>query len=180
MKKYIATPLLVLLGSLPLASWAGTESGLYIGASVGQTSLESDFDNASFNLDDEDNGYKLLFGYNFGLLPFLDLAVEADYRDYGKFGGENASAELVSSELFGLVGFNFGPLGVFGKVGYSDTDFDAVVDDINVNDSDSATAYGIGAKFSLGSFGIRAEYEELDLDAVDNVNMISVGATYTF
>ena len=180
MKKLIAASLLVALGSAPMLSWAGSDSGLYIGASVGQSSVESDFDGSSFDIDDEDNGYKILFGYNFGLLPFLDLAIEADYRDYGTFGGNNASAELVSSEIFGVVGFNIGPLGVFGKVGYSDADFDAVVDDVDLNDSDSATAYGIGAKINLGSFGIRAEYEELDLDAVDDVNMFSIGATYTF
>lgn len=181
MKKLIATPLLLILGSLPLVSWAGTESGLYIGGSVGQTSVESDFGgDTSFKLDDEDNGYKILFGYNFGLVPFLDLAVEADYREYGKFGSENLNTEIVSSELFGIIGVNFGPIGVFGKLGYSDTDLDAVIDDIDLKDSESATAYGAGAKLNLGSFGIRAEYEVLDLDAVDDLNMISVGATYTF
>jgi hypothetical protein len=57
---------------------------------------------------------------------------------------------------------------------------DSIIDDIYFNDSESATAYGAGAKLSFGSFGIRAEYEVLDLDAVDDLNMISVGATYTF
>lgn len=181
MKKLIAAPLFFMLGSLPLMSWAGSESGLYIGASVGQTSAETDFGgDTSFKLDDDDNGYKILFGYNFGVVPFLDLAIEADYREYGKFGNKALNTEIVSSELFGIVGFNFGPVGVFGKMGYSDTDLDAVVDDINLDDSESATAYGAGAKLNFGSFGIRAEYEVLDLDAVDDLNMISVGATYTF
>jgi outer membrane immunogenic protein len=181
MKKLIATPLFLILSSLPLVSWAGSESGLYIGGSIGKTSVETDFgDDTSFKLDDDDNGYKILFGYNFGIVPFLDLAVEADYREYGKFGGSNFNTEIVSSELFGLVGFNFGPIGLFGKVGYSDTDLDSIVDDIDFDDSESATAYGAGAKINFGSFGIRAEYEVLDLDAVDDLNMISVGATYTF
>lgn len=179
MKKLITAPLLVALTSLPLVSWAGDDSGIYIGASVGQSSVEADFD-SSFNLDDDDNGHKIFFGYNFGLIPFLDLALEADYREYGKFGNGDINTEVVSSEIFGLVGFNFGLIGVFGKLGYSDTDLDSAVGNINLDDSESATAYGIGAKINLGSFGIRAEYEELDLDAVDDLNMISVGATYTF
>jgi hypothetical protein len=86
MKKLIVAPLFLLLSSLPLVAVAGSESGLYIGGSVGQTSVESDFgDDTSFKLDDDDNGYKVFFGYNFGLVPFLDLAIEADYREYGKF-----------------------------------------------------------------------------------------------
>lgn len=179
MKKLIAAPLLLAFASLPLVSWAGTDSGFYIGASVGQTSVEDNFD-SSFNVKDDDNGHKIFFGYNFGLVPFLDLAVEADYREYGKFGNNVINTEVTSSEIFGVVGFNFGLIGVFGKLGYSDTDLESAAGSINVDDSESATAYGIGAKMNFGSFGIRVEYEELDLDAVDDLNMISVGATYTF
>jgi len=53
-------------------------------------------------------------------------------------------------------------------------------ENIDINDSESATSYGLAAKMSFGSFGVRAEYEVLDLDAVDDLNMISIGATYTF
>lgn len=182
MKKLITTPLLFILGSLPLASWAGSESGLYIGGSIGQSSVEADFDvgNASFDVDDDDNGYKIFFGYNFGILPLLDLGIEADYRDYGKFGGNNVNTEVDSAELFGIVGLTLGPVGLFGKAGYSDTSLETAFNNININDSESATAYGVGAKISFGAFGVRAEYETLDLDAVDDLNMISVGATYTF
>jgi outer membrane immunogenic protein len=181
MKKLITAPLFFILGSLPLVSWAGSESGLYIGGSIGQSSVEADFgDDTSFKLDDDDNGYKILFGYNFGVLPLLDLGIEADYRDYGSFGEGGVETSVDSAELFGIVGLTLGPVGLFGKVGYSDTSLETGFDNIDINDSESATAYGVGAKFSFGSFGVRAEYETLDLDAVDDLNMISVGATYTF
>lgn len=183
MKKLIVAPLFLMLTSLPMVSWAGSESGVYIGGSIGQTSVEADFGNRLNNINDDDNGYKILFGYNFGVLPLLDLGIEADYREYGTFEGANVKTELVSSELFGLIGLNLGPVGLFGKLGYSDTDVDvhtnSIFQQIDAG-SESATAYGLGAKFSLGSFGLRAEYEVLDLDAVDDLNMISVGATYTF
>ena len=179
MKKLIATSLLLALGSAPLVSWAGSDTGLYVGGSIGQTSVESD-DVDGFNLKDDDNGYKLFFGYNFGVLPMLDLAVEADYREYGKFGGNGINTEVTSSELFGLIGVNFGLVGVFGKLGYSDTDLDSAVGQINVNDDESATAWGVGAKLKFTSFALRAEYEALDLDNVDDLYMFSVGASYTF
>ncbi|WP_323813697.1 outer membrane beta-barrel protein [Cellvibrio sp. NN19] len=183
MKKLIATSLLLALGGAPMVSWAGSDTGLYVGGSIGQTSVESD-DIGGFNLKDDDNGYKLFFGYNFGVLPLLDLAVEADYREYGKFGGNGVNTEVTSSELFGLVGLNFGLIGVFGKIGYSDTDLDSVLDtsvgDIKGNDSENATAWGVGAKLKFTSFALRAEYEALELDNVDDLYMISVGASYTF
>jgi outer membrane immunogenic protein len=181
MKKLIAAPLFFILGSLSVASWAGSESGLYIGASVGQSSVEADFgDDSSFKLDDDDNGYKILFGYNFGVLPLLDLGIEADYRDYGTFGGSNVETKVDSAELFGIIGLNLGPVGLFGKLGYSDTSLETAFENVDINDSESATAYGIGAKIAFGAIGVRAEYETLDLDGVDDLNMISVGATYTF
>lgn len=183
MKKLIVAPLFLMLSSLPLVSWAGSESGLYVGASIGQTSVEADFGDDGINkVNDDDNGYKILFGYNFGVLPLLDLGIEADYRDYGKFGNNGVTTELVSAELFGLIGLNLGPVGLFGKLGYSDTDIDVDTsfDNLNLKGSESATAYGVGAKVGFGSFGLRAEYEVLDIDGFDDLNMISVGATYTF
>jgi outer membrane immunogenic protein len=114
------------------------------------------------------------------VLPLLDLGVEANYRDYGSFGEGGVETEVDSTELFGIVGLTFGPIGLFGKVGYSDTSLETGFENLDINDSESATAYGVGAKFSFGAFGVRAEYETLDLDAVDDLNMISVGATYTF
>lgn len=185
MKKLITAPLLFILGSMPLLSWAGSESGLYIGGSVGQSSVEADFgdNDGSFTLDDDDNGYKIFFGYNFGVLPLMDLGIEADYRDYGTFGGRSAEITVDSAELFGVIGLTLGPVGLFGKLGYSDVSLDAAFEDFdnfNPHNADSATAYGLGAKVGFGSFGLRAEYEVLDLDDVDDLNMISVGATYTF
>ncbi len=179
MKKLIATSLLLALGSAPMVSWAGSDTGLYVGGSIGQTSVESD-DIGGFNLKDDDNGYKLFFGYNFGVLPLLDLAVEADYREYGKFGGNGVNTEVTSSELFGLVGLNFGLIGVFGKIGYSDTDLDGAAGQFNGNIDESATAWGVGAKLKFTSFALRAEYEALELDNIDDLYMISVGASYTF
>ena len=179
MKKLIATSLLLALGSAPMASWAGSDTGLYIGGSVGQTSFEKNNLNG-LNVNDDDNGYKLFFGYNFGVLPLLDLGIEADYREYGKFSGNNGNVEIASSELFGLVGINFGLVGVFGKLGYSDTDLDEAAGQFNGNIDESATAWGVGAKLKFTSFALRAEYEALELDNVDDLYMFSVGASYTF
>ena len=43
-----------------------------------------------------------------------------------------------------------------------------------------AFAYGAGAQFRIWSISVRAEYEAFDLGDIDDLNMISVGLTYTF
>ena len=170
MKKLLASSLLMASIALPLTSYAGADSGLYIGGSVGQSALDDGYD-----FDEKDTAYKLLVGYNFGLVPLVDLAVEADYRDFGTFEGEG-SVDIVAFDVFGVAGMNFGPFGVFAKAGYSDSDIDFE----GGSDSESNMGYGLGAKFQLASFALRAEYETFDMDDVDDLSMISVGATITF
>ena len=180
MKKLLATSIALAACSLPLTSWAGSDSGLYVGGSVGQSSVEQDF-GGGFNFDEKDTGYKLMLGYNFGVLPLLDLGIEADYRDFGTFeSGGVVKVDVVTYDIFGVAGFNLGPVGLFGKLGYSDSDIDSVIEDVKYTDSESATAYGVGAKVQLGSIALRAEYEVFDMDDVDDLNMLSVGATVTF
>lgn len=161
-------------------SYAGSDSGVYWGGSMGQASLSTDI--GSFDVNEDASGYKLLLGYNFGLIPTIDLAVEADYRDFGSFENNtsNFQTDLTSIDVYGLAGFNFGPMGVFGKLGYSNTDMDGSTGDFQFSESDSNTTYGLGAKIGLGSLAVRAEYEVFDLDNVDDVSMTSLGVTLTF
>lgn len=172
MKKLIATTMMVGALSVPMLANAGSESGLYIGASYGQGS----FDNVV--VDDTGNGYKLMVGYNFGLVPLIDLAVEADYRDFGDFEGNGAQASFTTFDVFAVGALTVGPLAPFVKLGYTNADGDFEFEDGSVSDSTSDPAYGLGLKFSLSSLSVRAEYEYFDLD--EDLDMLSVGFTYTF
>jgi hypothetical protein len=49
-----------------------------------------------------------------------------------------------------------------------------------VNEKGTDFAYGVGAQFRVLSLSIRAEYEKFDAQDIDDLNMISVGVTYTF
>ncbi len=40
--------------------------------------------------------------------------------------------------------------------------------------------YAIGARFSMFGIGVRAEYENIDIDELDDAEMISVSAFYEF
>ena len=113
------------------SAYAGADSGFYIGAGVGQASVDGDLDGGEggFSFDGDDTAYKLIAGYNFGIIPLVDLAAEIEYVDLGKpdDGGVEVDASAIAA--FGLVGVNLGPIGVFGKVGMASWDADAVRDE---------------------------------------------------
>ncbi len=167
---------------------AGEDSGFYVGGSLGRSDLNIDdvdeIDRNDFEIDDNDNAYKIMVGFNLGIIPLIDVAVEAAYRDFGEFEGRsvlgNAEAEADSIDVFGVAALTFGPLAVFGKVGFVDWNVDTVIEDRNIDQSGSDAAYGVGARFQLGSLAIRGEYEEFEIADSSDLSMLSVGLTYTF
>lgn len=180
MKKVKVLILCLTLLSISGVAKAGKESGLYVGGSIGNSALDFSVDEVNF--DDDDWGYKLFAGYNFGIIPLVDLAIEGSYVDFG----EASSADLFGVDVgvtawdaFGLACVNLGPIGVFGKVGQVWWDSKSDVLSGLLDDSGSDMAYGLGARFQMGSLGIRAEYEIFDIEVVD-VGYFSVGASWTF
>jgi hypothetical protein len=162
-------------------AWAGGDSGLYLGASVGSAGLDPS--DGTIDLDDA-TAYKIFGGYNFGIVPLVNLAIEGSYVNFGtadgSVGGNNAEAKVSGLDAFGLAGVNLGPVMLFGKVGaiYWDSEFSATGFQTE-DDSGTDPAYGIGLQFQLLSIAIRAEYEMFTLDEVD-IGFASLGASYTF
>ena len=181
MKKLTSGVLLMFGVCLAQQSLAGGDSGFYWGGSMGQASMTSSSFNTDIadDIDENSSGYKIIFGYNFGWIPTMDFAIEADYRDFGTFDNDTESADLSSYDVYGLLGVNFGPVGLFGKLGFSNTDLEATGDS-DFSDSDSSNSYGLGAKIGLGSIAVRAEYEVFDLEGFDDITMSSLGLTVTF
>ena len=107
---------------------------------------------------------------------FGEAGVESD----DDIGGTNVSIEIDGWDLFGLVGLNFGPFGVFAKAGVVSWDAEANIGGFSVDDDGTDPAYGAGARFQLGSFQIRGEFEQFDVSDVDDVYLLSVSALYTF
>lgn len=164
-------------------AYAGADSGFYLGAGVGQASVDGDIDNGSskFNVDfdSDDTGYKLIGGYNFGIIPLIDLAAEIEYLDLGKPDDGGIEVDTSAIAAFGLVGFNLGPIGIFGKAGIAswDSDVSGIVG--SASDDGEDPVYGAGLRFQIASFQIRAEYEYFDLDNVD-ADFLSASLLYTF
>jgi hypothetical protein len=165
------------LFSLPALS---ADNGIYLGASVGQSSVQ--YDDANLNFDASATGYKVIAGWR-----FLDwLAVEGNYVDLGS-GDDRVLGERVESQVDGVslsaVGFlPVGPVDLFARVGAINWNADLSAPGLGVNASDDGTdfTYGVGAQFRVWSLSIRGEYERFDVSNADTVDLISVGVTWTF
>ncbi len=169
--RILAACLTCALLTLPATTFAGADSGFYIGAGAGEASVKEG------TFDESDSAYKLIAGYNIGFIPFVDFAVEGSYVDFGSPGNTtDGTVDITGFDGFGLVGLNFGPVGIFAKAG-------AIAWDLKTSNgfSESGTdpAYGIGARFQLFAISIRAEYEVFEFDQADG-EMVSVSATFTF
>ena len=171
-------------------SIASADSGLYVGGGIGNAGIELDFQDAGFNLpnfDEDDFAWKITGGYNFDL-PTLDVAVELAYADFGAPSGDvvGVDVELDSTgvSLFGLAGFDVGPINVFGKLGYVSWDLEATVSAVgqpsaSVSDDGSDLAYGAGLRFGLGTLEVRGEYEVFDIEDTD-IGMVSASLVFYF
>jgi hypothetical protein len=179
----IATSTLLTAALASGPAFAGADSGFYLGAGVGQASV-GDINvggsgGGSFNFDGDDTGYKAIVGFNFGWIPLIDLAVEGSYIDFGKADDAGIKVDADALAAFGVAGVNLGPIGVFGKVGAVNWDAKVSGEGGSADDDGTDPAYGIGARFQIGSFQIRAEYELFDIDAAD-VDFLSASLLYTF
>ncbi len=88
-------------------AFATGNTGLYLGGGVGQTHGDGNF-------DDEAEHWKLVGGYNFGWLPFLDVGAELAYVNAdtldGEANGHSASLDVESVQATGVLGWSQGPL----------------------------------------------------------------------
>lgn len=189
MARYTSIILGAALITLANSGYCGSDSGFYVGGSLGTAKTDysvADADFGDIKFDDSNTAYKGFVGFNFGLVPMFNLAVEGSYVDFGKTNPD--IAEIPNAELgvsgwvgSGLAGVDLGPVGLFAKVGMIawDSDFDSAVSAFRTSESGTDATWGLGAKMQLGSFAVRAEYEIFEMDYVE-VDFFSVGAAYTF
>jgi OOP family OmpA-OmpF porin len=156
------TALSVLASAAALAEDAG---GFYVGAGIGQATLEVD----AVGFDADDTSFKLFGGYAFN----SNFAVELAYFDGGSpdqdfgVGTVEISVDGVNLSALGRL-----PLGesfsLFGKLGYASYDAKVTARSGLASASDSGSdedvSYGVGGSFTIArKFELRAEYEALDI-----------------
>ena len=82
MKKCTGVILILAIIFIAGVANAGNKTGPFIGGSLG--SAKTDVSKGGYNFDDDDRGFKIFGGFNFGVIPLLDLAVEGSYVDFGQ------------------------------------------------------------------------------------------------
>ncbi len=164
------------LFSLPTLA---ADNGIYLGASVGQSSVQ--YDDSSLDFDASATGFKVIAGWR-----FLDwLAVEGNYVDLGS-GDDTVAGERLESDINGVslaaVGFvPIGPVDLFAKVGAINWNADLQTESFGrLSDDGTDFTYGVGAQFRVWSLSVRGEYERFDISNADTVDMFSIGVTWTF
>jgi hypothetical protein len=169
MKRMIRTLGLAIL--LTLAAATPSYAGFYVGASYGNTTLEVDTPEISFDADDP--SYKVFAGFRF--LKFL--GVEASYLDLGSPTDGSVTIETTGWSGFGMGVLPLGPVGLFAKVGMVSTDSEI---SSLADESSTDPAYGVGAEFAFSKIAIRAEYERFDIEDTEDVYMVSAGVAWRF
>jgi opacity protein-like surface antigen len=166
----------LLIAPLLAASAGAADNGVYIGAALGQS--QTRLRQSSINLRDHSAGFKVLAGVR----PVDLFAVELDYVDFGSASdaGAHASSRAGAGFLVGYLPLPLPLLDVYGKVGAAAWKVDAHDPLVTLRDSGSSFAWGAGAGLHFGSLGARLEYERFDYSGSRNLDMLSVGATYTF
>lgn len=176
MTKSIVVAILLLAAS---GSVLAADNGIYLGGSVGQANLEVDnlAGLSAADFDGDDTAFKVIAGFR----PLDWFAVEASYVDFGNPDatvlGERFEAQADGISAFAVGFFAIGPVDIFGKLGGInwDSNFSG-----GLKSDGTDFAYGVGAQFRFLSLSARVEYEGFDLSDVDDLNMISIGLTYTF
>lgn len=181
------------------ANLSASDLGLYAGAAFVQTKFDHDWDagvNATLlNVDDEDQGFKLLAGWR----PLRWLALEASYADLGAASSDTSvvcvaaigfpcptrlSADVQASQLAALALAPLGDFDLFVRAGVSYWDAEARISDgsttiVRENESDTDIVYGGGAQYRYQRLALRLEYEHIDIDSSD-ADAVSLGVTYSF
>jgi opacity protein-like surface antigen len=169
--------LMVLLGFGSTAMAA--DNGIYVGGSLGQANVEIDeIGDIPIDIDGDDTGFKVIAG----IRPLDWLGIEANYVNFGEVedNGFEIDADGISAFAVGFLAV--GPVDLFAKGGLISWDSSISREGFTGERSDDGTdfAYGVGAQFRVWSLAVRAEYELFDVDDADELNMISVGLTFTF
>ena len=147
-------------------------AGVYIGAGLYNTAVDEEVENAEF---DDDNTTGTVPGWR----PIELVGAEIGYYDFGEVEG-NGNVKVEGESTFaGLLSFELGPVGLYGKGGIANTDFD-IKHPLGDDDDSSTDAFGgLGATVDLmDKLYVYAEYMRFDNEL--NVDMFCAGLRFQF
>lgn len=158
-------------------------AGLYVGAGIGNTFFSSEVENALDQLksiDENSTAWKIFGGFSAERF----FGVEGGYRDFGEV------TSTVSNEAFAskTTGWDIEATGrltiaiidIFAKAGAMFWSTDVTLLGFTMDDKGTDFLWGLGAGVHLGPFGVRAEWERVEVGSIDNLSMATLSATFGF
>lgn len=192
----VAAALIALGTGSAYAQSPENDEGLYIGGGVGQFNIDIDgfdgIDEAVEQLDDEDTAWQLFIGWR--LNPYISLQAayvdfggpEDDFSTGGSSGNYRAELNGFAPAIVGTL--PLGPVELSAKLGYYfyDLEITANLDDLGgdvfqSDDSGEDLMYGVGVGITLFErLHAKLEYEEIDLEDVDDANAFWLTGAWRF
>ena len=154
------------------------ESGFYLGAGAGQSTFKDDTSNIDFN--ENATAWKAFAGYRIGALPIVDFAGELTYRDFGRPDKAGAEFKAKGGDASGLAIVTLGPVDLFGRLGVGRYSVDTNISGATRNEDSTSEIFGVGAGFRLGRVNIRIEWERVEPDLVQHIDMYTINAYWRF
>ncbi len=164
--------------------------GFYLGGGVGVFSAAvdeidelDDIDDVGIDFSDGDNATKLFAGYAFNRF----FAVQGDFVDFGESSGAISPSVNGTSDVQGLapsvVGtLPVGPVELFARVGMMFYDVDLNLGAVRLIDEsgeDHVWSAGIGLDV-LHRLKLRLEYEEIDIEQLDEADAVWLNVAWKF
>jgi opacity protein-like surface antigen len=179
MRKVLLASTLTLVAG---AAHADELLGLYAGAGITRAKMEDIF-HTDFNLSN--TSWKVYAG----LRPIgFPLGVDVNYLDLGSadantyLGSAHAHSKAFAAYAVGYLPIPVPDIDVYAKAGLARWQFDghAGQDLFAVSENGTDFAWGVGGQFHfLGRFAARLEYEHYNVHEADDVQIYSLGVSYT-
>jgi opacity protein-like surface antigen len=150
----------------------------YVGAGVGQSNADANADDFEVSeFDKKDLSWNAFVGVR--ALSFL--GAEVKYIDFGKPNGGGAEFKYKGLAGYGLyyLPLPLPVLDVYVKAGVARLDADLKITGDSFSTDDTKFAYGAGMQLKFGSFAIRAEFEQFEIDDA-KPSLLSLGFSKSF
>jgi len=180
MRKLLLASTLTLIAG---AAHADELLGLYAGAGITRSKMEDVF-HTNFNLSN--TSWKVYAG----LRPIgFPLGVDVDYVDLGSAdaatfrGAAHADSKAFAAYAVGYLPIPVPDVDVYGKAGLARWQFNGQYTSpglFAVSENGTDFAWGVGGQVHfLGRFAARLEYEHYNVHQADDVQIYSLGVSYT-
>ena len=181
MRKLLLASLLVLFAGAAQAD--DDLLGLYAGAGITRAKVEDIF-HTDFNLSN--TSWKIYAGLHPTGFPF---GVDVDYMDLGSAdkatfqGPAHADTKAFAAYVVGYAPIPVPDIDFYGKAGLSRWSFNGSLSQqglVGLSENGTDFAWGVGGQVHfLGRFAVRIEYEHFNIREADDVQLYSLGVSYT-